>query len=269
MSVSAVSPLLMQRYELKYLVPIELVGPISRYLEGHCSLDYYSQISPDGFYTINSLYFDTEWFEFLKRKVAGIEPTWSMRVRSYGQNPKPPVFTEIKLKVNDFSNKMRAKILSPDWDHILKTGEIPTDIDSKSRSYLEHFLWLQNSYAARPRVLTQYRRKAYLSEIDQYARVTFDRDLRYQIEENYNVTPNEELMCHYDNEEIYPHPECNVIMELKCEKRIPIWMIQMIKKFELTRDGFSKYGSVVFEKLTEEPPPFDLQPKYHSRGMSL
>ena len=267
MSVTAVSPLLLQRYELKYLIPMSMVEPISQFLECHCSMDYYSQIAPDHFYVINSLYFDTEWFEFLKRKVERIEPTWSMRVRSYGHDPKPPFYTEIKLKVNDFTNKMRAKIDADDWALMLQTGDIPAGIDARSRSYLEHFIWLINTYAARPRVLTQYRRKAYLSDIDLYARVTFDRDLRFQPEEGFNVTPDEKQMCHYDHEEIYPHPEQNVILELKCEKQVPLWMIQMIKKFELTRNGFSKYGTCVLETMVEQLPPFDLQSKFHSRGL--
>lgn len=259
MSISAVSPLLLQRYELKYMIPFELVGPISTFIENHCEMDYYSQISRDHFYIINSLYFDTPNFEFFKRKEAAVQPSWSMRVRSYGANPKPPVFSELKLKINDFSNKMRAKIYCDNWAHVLESGEIPTDIDGKSRSYLENFIWHMNAYGAGPKILTQYRRKAYLSVIDQYARVTFDRDMRYQLEEGFNVTPYERAMCHYDTEDIFPHPSENVVLELKCEKRVPIWMLQLIKKFDLTRSGFSKYRNAIKETRIEPAPALDFQ----------
>ena len=46
-------------------------------------------------------------------------------------------------------------------------------------------------------------REAYLSEIDNYARVTFDRDQRYQYEEEFNLIPDESKICHYDHEDLF------------------------------------------------------------------
>jgi SPX domain protein involved in polyphosphate accumulation len=271
MSISPVSPLLLQRYELKYLITPDMVEPISKFIEGHCVMDYYSQIAPQNSYVINSLYFDTFTKQLLRRKLEGLDNTYCLRVRSYGSEPKPPYFTEVKLKKNDFSNKMRAKVDVENWAEMLESGTVPDDFDPKSRQYLEQFIFLMHKDGARPAILTQYRRKAYLSEIDGYARVTFDRDLRYQIEENYNVHPDESLMCHYDVDEIYPHPDKNVILELKCEKKIPLWMKQLIMKFDLTRKGFSKYGTSIFEILSPKAPEFprfdDRQPKFNHPGL--
>ena len=267
MSVSAVSPLLLQRYELKYLIPLEMVDEISKFIEGHCVMDYYSQIAPQNSYVINSLYFDTLTNLLLRRKLAGLDGTYSLRVRSYGYDPKPPFFTEVKYKKNDFSNKMRAKVDVENWAEMLEDGVAPADMDPKSRSFLEQFLFLMHKDGARPQVLTQYRRKAYLSEIDNYARVTFDRDLRYQVEDRYNVYPDEKQMCHYDIDEIYPHPDQCVILELKCEKQIPLWMMQLIQRFDLTRRGFSKYGSSIMEILAPKLPPRDLQPVFNHYGL--
>lgn len=256
--LNAVSPLLLQRYELKYHIPASLVEPISRYIEGFCALDYYSQISPQNSYTINSLYFDSPQFLLLRRKEAGVEPTCSVRVRSYGDFPQAPYFTEIKIKKNDFSNKLRAKIQSEDWASYIQNGETPPGLDQVSASYYQQFIHLMMIYSLEPKVLTQYRRKAYLSEIDDYARVTFDSNLRYQWEDDWNVKPEESLMCHYDNEEIFDHPEDSVVLELKAEKKIPIWMLDLIKRFELTRSGFSKFGSVIRETRGPIEPPRDI-----------
>jgi hypothetical protein len=266
-SISPVSPLLLQRYELKYLISPDLVEPISKFIEGHCVMDYYSQIAPENSYIINSLYFDNFTNHLLRRKVAGLDNTWNMRVRSYGAEPQPPYFTEVKLKKNDFSNKMRAKV-GDDWAEILQSGIVPDDADPRSRQYLEQFIFLMQKDGCYPRILTQYRRKAYLSEIDTYARVTFDRDLRYQLcDDEYNIHPDESLMCNYDLEDIYHHPEETVILELKCERQIPYWFKQLIQKFELTRTGFSKYGSSIFEILSPKMPEFprydDLQPRFN------
>lgn len=272
MSVSPVSPLLLQRYELKYLIPLSMVDEISKFVEGHCVMDYYSQIAPQNSYIINSLYFDTLTNHLLRRKLAGLDSTWCLRVRSYGADPQPPYFTEVKYKKNDFSNKMRAKI-GEDWAEILENGIVPADMDPKGRAFLEQFIFLMHKDGAYPRILTQYRRKAYLSEIDNYARVTFDRDLRYQFSDGiYNVIPDEKQMTNYDIDEIYPHPDECVILELKCERQIPLWMKQLIQRFDLTRRGFSKYGGSIFEilcpKAPEFPNPFDLQPKFNHARLS-
>lgn len=59
MNESPVSPLELERYELKYQIPLEMVDPISKYVETYCDMDYYSCISPENYYVINSLYLDT------------------------------------------------------------------------------------------------------------------------------------------------------------------------------------------------------------------
>lgn len=266
---TAVSPLMLKRYELKYVISMEMVEPISKAIEGHCLMDYYSEISHDKFYTINSLYFDTFDYRFLRDKQDGVDPSWSFRVRSYGDLPRPPYYAEIKIKQNDISNKLRAKFADSSWDEILRTGDIPVGTDPVQRRYLERFCRAIAIYDLQPKILTQYRRKAYLSTIDDYARVTFDRDLRYQHETNYNLLPDESQMCHYDHEEIFPYPESCVILELKAEKKFPLWMIDLIRKFDLRRDGFSKYGSATIETLMPYEPPKDIQPATNRQGLSF
>jgi hypothetical protein len=105
------------------------------------------------------------------------------------------------------------------------------------------------SYNATPKVLTQYMRKAYVSDIDEYVRVTFDIDLRYQAEEEYNMIPHEDKMVPLDNEALFD-PGSNVILELKCyTTRVPLWMVDLIRYFNLSRRSFSKYVTGVSEVL--------------------
>ncbi len=258
--VTAVSPLLLQRYELKYIIPFHLVQEISDFIEPFCVLDYYSSISHDLFYKINSLYFDSSNYSLLRHKKFGMQPAYSLRVRSYGDNPVPPFYSEVKIKEFDFSNKLRAKINSSNWAEIVQSGEPPAEMDAGSVHNFYKFISLITSYQAEPRILTQYRRKAYLSTIDNYARVTFDRDLRYQFKEDYALIPDENLMQHYDHEDIFERPDDCVILELKAEKNIPLWMIHLIQKFNLVRDNFSKYTEAIVETKSELAAPSDFQP---------
>jgi hypothetical protein len=243
MSGTPVSPLVLERYELKYLIPFAMVEPISRYVETYCEMDYYSQISPDLYYTINSLYLDTPGlYLFTNKEMAGAY-SFNMRVRSYGDRPKAPYFFEIKYKIREFVRKNRAMVDLDNWMDPLIEGFTPANLQPESYDNFQDFQYMKWTYNVEPVILTQYRRKAYLSRIDDYARVTFDRDLRFQEEFEWNVTPCDELMCHYDHPESFEAPGQNVILELKCEKKIPYWMVDLITKFDLELANFSKFGN--------------------------
>lgn len=238
-----VSPLNLERYELKYLISPELIEPISRFVESYCHLDYYSEIAKDHFYTINSLYLDTPNLYLLRYKETADAFSFNMRIRSYGDGEKPPYFFEIKYKIRDFVRKHRALISDDNWPDILEYDAIPKDLNIASRENLESFLRVKMTYNVKPVILTQYRRKAYLSHTDNYARVTFDRDLRYQEMDQWVVRPQERELNHYDHPESFELPGQSVVLELKCEKKIPVWMIDLIKRFQLVRSSFSKYGN--------------------------
>ncbi|UXR64678.1 polyphosphate polymerase domain-containing protein [Bdellovibrio bacteriovorus] len=244
-----VSPLALERYELKYLIPLSLVGPISQYVERYCEMDYYSRISPDLFYTINSLYLDTPSLYIMRFKETANAFNFNMRIRSYGDSPRPPYFFEIKYKLRDFVRKKRAKIDTMDWVDIVEWGNIPSDMEPGSLGNLEDFLFMKQTYNVGPVILTQYRRKAYLSVVDDYARVTFDRDLRFQEMDYWCVNPQEENLSHYDHPASFEEPGCNVILELKCEKKIPLWMVDLIRYFQLEQGSFSKFGNSMLTHL--------------------
>lgn len=231
----AVSPLNLERYELKYHIPIALVEPISRYIESYCEMDYYSEVSPDLFYTINSLYLDSPSLYLLRSKESSTGYCFNVRMRSYGDGANPPYFFEVKHKVGEFVKKKRAVTYESEW---LQYLEAPSDNPN-----LEQFRLIKDIYNLSPKILTQYRRKAYLSVVDEYARITFDRDLRFMECEDWLLSPQEAQMSHYDQADFFGCYGDNVVLELKCEKKIPLWMVDLIKRFQLERKSFSKYGN--------------------------
>ncbi len=252
----AVSPLNLERYELKYHVPLSLVEKVSSYIEGFCSLDYHSRISPDGYYVINSLYFDSPYFQILRMKQEDMPVRFSLRVRSYGDKPQPPFFLEIKNKRWDMVNKRRCRIPFQQWSDVLLHPQENFNLDPFSQSVAKEFVHKMTQFCAEPKILTQYRRRAYLSEIDDYARVTFDKCLRFQDEDRYNLYPDERRMFSYDHEDIFNSRGENVILEIKCEARVPFWIRDMIQKFNLTRSAFSKFeNSVLSQQAWNLPAP--------------
>ena len=240
-------PQMLERYELKYTIPVAMIEPIERFLKPYCSFDKYSTLSEDNYYRVNSLYFDTPEFLFLRKRLLKADNRFNMRIRSYGDDPKPPYFLEIKQRRGDTIKKFRAQ--SDDaFLKALSTVEI-TDAhlsaEEKDRLNQELFYRTAQTYHANPVVLVQYLRKAFISDVDDYARVTFDKALRYLPQMAYNVSPDEKNMVSCDIETCFD-PGCSIILELKCyTSYVPVWMLDMVRRFQLRRRGFSKYSNCI------------------------
>lgn len=249
--MEASSPLFFERYELKYHIPEELIEPISQYAQTYCVLDPYSDRSEDKFYGVNNLYLDTPNFLFLERRKHKMDGRFNLRIRSYGDDPIYPYFFEVKFKSRGFIKKKRAKVYGDDWANELM-GIVDPNFEGHgvNTDYKNTFIRLVQSYNAAPKVFTQYKRKAYLSVYDDYARVTFDKQLRYTRRDHYDLSPIEEVMSGYDFETNY-NVDSNIILELKCTSRMPMWMLDLISYFNLERTSFSKYMAGVNEVIPD------------------
>jgi len=237
----------LERYELKYLIPESWISPISEYLSIYCSLDKHSEKTHDHFYMVYSLYLDSPSLTFFKQRMNGAENRFNMRIRTYDINTCLPCFFEIKQKKNTIMKKFRAKINDPDWQKYF-THNIPEEMSSHEIVLL--FYRLLQSYNASPKVFTQYRRKAYISDIDDYARATFDIDLSACPQTEFQLSSGAYRMAPYDHE-LWFSPGTSVILELKCySTNVPLWMIDLIHKFNLERKRFSKYVSSLTESYS-------------------
>ncbi|MEN8129497.1 MAG: polyphosphate polymerase domain-containing protein [Pseudomonadota bacterium] len=255
MTVSAQLPPVKERYELKYMIPREMVEPITRFISPYCSMDAFSARTEGNFYPVNSLYFDTRGLEFLKQRLWGKESRFNMRARAYGNGDAPPYFLEIKHKTGTCVKKYRTTLSDGEWPRILADPMYRcADIDDPvQRRNKELFLRLAMSYAIEPKILTSYRRRAFFSTVNDYARVTMDIDLCYQLEEGYNLSPDARSV-YYNNQTIFSGNEHSfatenygpgrVILELKCNiGQTPSWMLDLVASFEPKQVGFSKYAN--------------------------
>jgi len=240
-----------ERYELKFHIAEELVKPISDFAEIYCCLDPNSAKTESHYYVINSLYFDSPKYRLLERKQNGVYDRFVLRVRSYGEYPEYPYFLEVKRKQGEIIRKSRARVFNKDWVTALEMGgEKSFNLaGGNERANQDLFYHIVQNHGAIPNVLTQYRRKAYVSTIDDYARITFDRDLRFQFEAGYNLIPDEKKMINYDNTTLFLEENAPCILEIKCTTRVPSWIIDMIRTFDLTRSSFSKYENGVKDTL--------------------
>ncbi len=233
------------RYELKYHIPARLVPVLCRELEAFCDYDHFSKLSPDGHYQINNLYLDTPSYLFYRRSREGVEGRFNMRVRRYGApQEKGPVYLEVKTKSGNFVKKIRAKVDPAEWFPALERFTLPSAVSGVAQDNAARFAELVIGHRAAPVVCTSYRRLALFSTVDEYARITFDRELRFGERRAYDFTP--ESMRHYDHAH-YFDPGADVILELKCEARVPWWILDLLRRHNLERRSFSKFSSSLRE----------------------
>ncbi len=240
----------LDRYELKYIIPFETVEPMTDFLMNYCVLDEHAKTAKNFFYCVNGLYYDTPNYTFLTNRLYTKNPRFNMRARAYGDNPTPPYFLEIKYKDANSVNKYRCMIDDDEWERMFTDLDYRTNLQGKESQMKNKELFYVTAlkYAATPKIFTQYKRRAFVSEVDEYARVTMDIDMCCYLENDYTLQPDTKKLTPYDNELVYvkePNRPMGsaVILELKCyPHQVPLWMIDMIKQFQLTRTSFSKYA---------------------------
>lgn len=244
------------RRELKFQIPLAMVDSISEFLEKHCEMDKFSRLAGDGYYVINSLYLDSDKMILLENKRANLPRRFSVRIRSYGMKPNFPAFMEIKSKADLLINKKRSSITSLDTLQFIRDG-----YSSAVNSDLIHPVMQSACYnilnlGLKPKIMTQYQRKAYIGVHDPYSRVTFDRRMRCYGETEYNIFPDNLKFKNYDHSGQYASRESTVVLELKCELKVPYWMSDLIRRFELRQAQFSKYDSS-WSFLSEQDDPYE------------
>lgn len=254
-------PPVLERYELKYLIPSCYIEPISNFVGAYCKLDSHSAEYADGFYPVNSLYFDSPNYRFLRLRMQGSDRRFNMRVRSYGDGKCGPFFAEIKFKTPTCVKKFRATLdqtewptflphnywLEPDLQRLVQPITPQSEKEGLSR---ELFLRLADAYAIEPKIFTRYHRRAFASTMDDYARVTMDVNMKFRSQNllcsrnPYSLQPDTDCV-NYDASTIYgddPGHDAAVVLELKTAVgSIPVWMLELIRRFQLKQVGFSKY----------------------------
>jgi hypothetical protein len=106
--------------------------------------------------------------------------------------------------------------------------------DGKQLMALQEFCRLMHSLRATPKSHVAYMREAWMSPINNSARITFDRAVRCEPEFAAPLTTAlGEAVAPFDD---------HVVLELKFVDRMPIWFSEMVRLFGLVRGGAPKYA---------------------------
>lgn len=223
------------RREFKYLLPPALLPALRAQLRGVADLDPHA--GPDRTYLIRSLYLDTWDMRLYHANEREAPRRFKARIRTYPGDPSAPVFAEIKHRDGDIIAKTRAS-LPPDWQPILR-GRVRGG--SWEGPGFDEFMARMVRWDLRPVALVQYRREAWASAVDEYARVSIDFRVECRVQRDWSLSARDDWRP-ADS----PLPTATVgsigVLELKFADVVPRWMTALVQHLDLIRHSFSKYA---------------------------
>jgi len=231
---------LIERYEHKFLVAERLVPAIRSFARSTSTLDRYARA--DGAYSIRSLYFDTPSLGLYAANGREQGYRFKVRARMYPDAPAGPCFLEVKRRCLDVIVKTRAPVPCDRWREAIDCDGATLDaLTERSRTAVLSFASKVHSHHLEPVLLVQYEREAYVSEIDSYARLTLDREIRVQPMTALDFEADPRRWRLVDHAAQTRSTGSVAVLELKFERRPPAWMDTMVQRLELVRLSFSKY----------------------------
>ncbi len=242
---------LVTRYEAKYIIPRSLIPEIRAFIRPFCRPDPYAHGNPPE-YTITTLQLDDSRYSLHNAKEFGALNRFKLRARTYGTIGSTPIFAEIKAKLEDTIIKSRAVIPFEAWDRELVFGVYLPDFFRSERQEIDflQFRRLAREIGAEPKALVRYIRESYVGTLDSYARVTFDRNLQYQITASWTDFGRSGLWRSMDSAEAqgFGLPYSGVVMEVKSLSQTPVWMMDLVERFELSKRGNCKYSTAIWRE---------------------
>ena len=241
-----------ERREFKYIIGDSEVSRVRDAIRPFCSLDPYAAKVDGHSYTIESLYFDSPDLALYHANDVELVERFKLRVRRYPDAPKSPFFLELKARYHDTIIKSRA-LVGPDWATLVKDPFVPKQRLGAGPA-AERFVTHMHLIGARPTVVVRYKREAWVSVVDDYARATFDTRISGQLAEpdgwHFDVDPKGFRSC--DDATGVRDVTSRTVLELKFTAHAPRWMMSLVERVGLMRRAYSKYGRAIEATLIPE-----------------
>lgn len=223
-----------KRYEIKYFVTPSQFETLKEKFKEHMQLDGYCKKT--GSYMIYNLYFDTENDDIIRRSLDKPYYKEKLRMRSYTMptSGKDTVFLEIKKKIGGIVAKRRAIMEYAQARAFMENGIMPELKSYEDRQVMDEIAQFLRRYRAKPKVFISYERTAFFDKEDPELRLSFDK----------NILARRECVSFsdgdYGNEII---EDDRILMEIKCDGHMPLWLTQLLSEMKLYKSNFSKYGT--------------------------
>ncbi len=235
-----------ERLELKYLIDEFTADRVRRDIEPFCRPDAHNGTGGDSGglgYGISSLYLDSPALKLFWAKERGDPERLKLRVRTY--RGSSIAVLELKRKISDVISKTRAGVARAQVAPIAR-GQLPEPSNPEVDRFLNDFALTSMKVGAQPTLHVRYDREAYSSEVDTYARVTFDRGIRAQRTRDWALDAGRDGWLSFDDYRRPDQRDRTVVLELKCQSLVPWWITNLIRTHALKQQSFSKYGIGIY-----------------------
>lgn len=217
-----------QRIETKYILDRATLALLEAEMQPYLIPDDYATS------TISNVYFDNDDFQMIQDSIAKKGGREKLRMRTYVEEPTDDsqVFLEIKKKCDEVGFKYRLVSNLTSVVNYIENGLADETIsDERVKAEVEE---LQERYVdLKPKMGISYERYSMKGLEDKKVRVTVDSNIRYR---DYDVDLTSGR---------YGLPlleEGQVIMEIKISGQYPQWLADILTKYRLEDQSFSKYG---------------------------
>lgn len=180
--------------------------------------------------TVSNIYLDTPNFLLIRNSIDAKAYKEKLRIRSYGvPNDDSKVFFEIKKKYKGIVYKRRLSLTCNQVTDYIENGNRPTD-----SQIMREIDWCMKIYEnPKPKVVLSYEREAFYWKNDKDIRLTFDRNVRYRMND---------LSLQKGSSGVRIIPEDSILMEIKTPGSMPIELAEILSLCKIYPSSFSKYG---------------------------
>jgi len=231
------------RIEKKYLITKAEKKVLQKTIKKHMQKDDYYKSN------VFNMYFDTDNYDLIIQSIDHPVFKEKLRARSYGGYDR--VFLEIKTKIlQKEANpgfKRRVMITKKEFDELvnnhttmveLASREIETKDDIQIAKEVDYLI---SHFNLKPKLLIMYQRESFKGE--DKLRITFDEKLKYRNNKLSFVKSKSDKMFFKD--------ERNVIMEIKANSVLPLWLVKTLSEYKIYPEQFSKVGKI-YERIRKE-----------------
>lgn len=221
------------RFELKYLLPLEAAREFAAELALHAHPDPHSGLEG---YPVYSLYWDSPELLFFWEKLDGEKLRRKLRFRRY--EGRDEVYVEIKQRTDRTVQKRRTRLALAEVLALFDRGAIDAARESQaSDPVLQEALVLTRMHKLAPAAAIRYQRQAWFATFEPDLRVTFDSRLQYDAHELDLARPERSGPYLLD-------PRW-CVLEIKYNHRVPQWLLALVRKHGLEVVRFSKYCAAI------------------------
>lgn len=235
------------RYEMKFVITKKQYENLLAGFGDKMEMDEYN--IGGKLYTIMNLYYDTPNSDLVSTGLKHEDQyRYKIRLRSYDPS-YPTAFLEIKKKVQGLVNKRRTLLYIDDVNPFLMEHVDVPESKIVKRQVIKELDVIARNIVLEPKVVLCYDREAFFGTQaeDGDLRVTFDFNIRAR---------RDELDLRLGSHGKRILGEDYILMEVKVDKSVPLWLARLMSENNVRKQRFSKYGTefsqYVLQKKQEE-----------------